>query len=270
MRKARIIWAAFFFVFLTLAFLDFSGSAARLFGWIPKIQFWPALMSFSAVTVVAILAVTLVFGRVYCSVVCPLGVFQDLIIFFRRLFGFRDFAPPSNRVRLIVRWCAATIFIAGGFLGLHFTWLEPYSIYGRTAAHLFAPLYAGANNVLADFAAESGCMMFYAVEVVLPGAAVLAVTGATLLLIIVLAAWKGRVWCSSVCPVGTLLGCGSKFAIVRMKLDASKCVKCGKCAKVCRTGSIDLKRSEKIDSATCVVCFDCVKSCPKGAIKWKK
>ncbi len=270
MRKLRICLAAISFILLTLAFLDFTGTAVKSFGWLAKIQFWPALLSLSAVTIVATLAVTLVLGRVYCSVVCPLGVFQDLIVFFRRLLGFKDFASASNRARLIVRWCVAGIFIAGGFLGLHFTWLEPYSIYGRMATHLLSPLYASANNMLAAGAAESGSMMFYAVEIVLPCAAVLAVTVSTIVLITVLAAWKGRVWCSSVCPVGTLLGCGSKFAFVRMKLDEEKCMKCGKCAKVCRTGSIDLSRDGKIDGTTCVVCFDCVKSCPKGAIKWKK
>ena len=72
LRKFRIIAALFCFLFITLLFLDFTGSIHVWFGWLAKIQFLPAV-------VLALIILTLIFGRIYCSVICPMGVFQDIV-----------------------------------------------------------------------------------------------------------------------------------------------------------------------------------------------
>ena len=79
LRKIRIFAATFCFVLITLLFLDFTGTIHAWFGWLAKIQFWPALL---ALNVGVVVGLTLVFGRVYCSVICPLGVFQDIVSWF--------------------------------------------------------------------------------------------------------------------------------------------------------------------------------------------
>ena len=78
LRKIRTILAAVFFVLITLLFLDFTGTLYHWLNWMAQIQFLPAVMALNVVVVVALVVLTLIFGRIYCSIICPLGVFQDV------------------------------------------------------------------------------------------------------------------------------------------------------------------------------------------------
>ncbi|MGN0846895.1 MAG: 4Fe-4S binding protein [Kiritimatiellia bacterium] len=273
LRYLRVALATLSLLALTATFLDFTGTAAGWFGWAAKIQLWPSALALSLATVIAILACTLLLGRVYCSVVCPLGIFQDVLIFLRRLFGFKFAvsaeAKPARLTRESVRIALAAVFFGGGFLGLHFQWLEPYAIYGRAASTLFAPLYRMGNNVLAQWAERHASYAFHAVEVVAPPLAVVVAAAGTLALVSALALWKGRLWCNAVCPVGTLLGYTAKVSLLKPRIDASKCVKCGLCARVCKAGCIDVATGT-IDRSKCVACFDCGAVCGKGALTWSR
>ncbi len=267
LRIIRIALAAFFLLAVTACFLDFTGTASRWLGWTARLQLMPAALALG-VAAAAILAVTLLCGRVYCSVVCPLGILQDIAIFIRRkIFPFGRDAFP--RVRMVVRLAIAAVFFAGGFLGLHFVWLEPYAIYGRMASCLAAPLVREGNNQLALWAERHGSYAFHAVEVVAPPLCMVVLSAALLALILLLALWRGRFWCNTVCPVGTVLGCLARFSLLKPKIDAGKCVKCRLCEKACKARSIDIAAG-RIDRTTCVACFDCGAVCPKGALTWSK
>lgn len=76
LRKIRLTFAIFFFVLITLLFLDFTGTLHAWFGWMAKIQFLPALLALNVGVVIILIALTLLFGRVYCSVICPLVYFR--------------------------------------------------------------------------------------------------------------------------------------------------------------------------------------------------
>ena len=78
LRKIRITLALIFFVCVTLLFLDFTGTLHAWLGWMAKIQFFPAVLALNAGVIIALVLLTLIFGRVYCSVICPLGVMQDV------------------------------------------------------------------------------------------------------------------------------------------------------------------------------------------------
>lgn len=271
LRILRILLAVFFMLAVTACFLDFTGATARWFGWTVRLQLMPAALAASLVAI-AILAVTLLCGRVYCSTVCPLGILQDVAILLRRVFRLK-FKPAAQGsmalVRQVVRSAIAAAFFAGGFLGLHFAWLEPYGIYGRMATSLAAPLVRQGNNHLAVWAERHGSYAFRAVEVVAPPLCMVVLSAALLALIFALAVWKGRFWCNMVCPVGTVLGFLSRFSLLRPKIDPAKCVKCRLCEKACKARSIDLANGA-IDRTTCVACFDCGAICPKGALTWSK
>ena len=79
LRKIRLAAALLFFTMITLLFLDFTGTVHGWFGWMAKIQFLPAVLALNVGVVIALVLLTLLLGRVYCSVICPLGVFQDII-----------------------------------------------------------------------------------------------------------------------------------------------------------------------------------------------
>ena len=79
LRKTRIALAAIFYTAITLLFLDFTGTLHTWFGWMAKIQFLPALLALNVGVVAVLILLTFLFGRVYCSVICPLGVMQDII-----------------------------------------------------------------------------------------------------------------------------------------------------------------------------------------------
>ena len=267
LRVVRILLAAFFLLAVTACFLDFTGTASRWFGWAAKLQLMPAVFALSLVAI-AILAVTLLCGRVYCSVVCPLGILQDVVIFVRR--KIRPFGSGAfPRVRTTIRLAFAAVFFAGGFLGLHFVWLEPYAIYGRMATSLVVPFVRQGNNQLAVWAGRHGSYALHAVEVVAPPLCMVVLSAALLVLIFGLAVWKGRLWCNMVCPVGTILGFLSKFSLLKPKIDSTKCVKCRLCEKVCKAQSIDVTHGA-IDRTTCVACFNCGAVCGKGALTWSK
>ena len=77
LKIIRVALAWIFWIGITLLFLDFTGTLHAYLGWMAKVQFLPALLALNVGVVLAMVLLTLVFGRVYCSVICPLGIFQD-------------------------------------------------------------------------------------------------------------------------------------------------------------------------------------------------
>lgn len=274
LRFLRIALATFAMLGLTLSLLDFTGLASDYLGWIAKLQFMPSALALSVWTVLAILAVTFLCGRVYCSVLCPLGIMQDVFSAFRRLFGlhYPSTAPlggAARTVREVVRMAIALVFFGGGFLGVHYQWLEPYGLYSRAAQTLLGPLWGMGNNALAAWAERTGRYTFYAVEQVTPALCIVAVSAGVVAFIAALAVWRGRVWCNTICPVGTVLGHIARQARFRPTINKAKCIKCGLCARACKAQCINYKTG-KIDLVKCVGCFDCGAVCGKGALTWSK
>ena len=71
LRTIRLTLAVIFFALITLLFLDFTGTLHAWFGWMAKIQFLPAVLALNIGVVLFLAVLTLVFGRIYCSVICP-------------------------------------------------------------------------------------------------------------------------------------------------------------------------------------------------------
>jgi ferredoxin len=88
---------------------------------------------------------------------------------------------------------------------------------------------------------------------------------AMLWLVGILAVYRGRLFCNTVCPVGTLLGLLSRRAAWRLTIDQTACVKCGECLKACKAQCIDL-RAGTIDASRCVACYNCIGSCAELGI----
>lgn len=269
MRGRRVL-AVFSFIGITLLFLDFTGTIHAWLGWMAKIQFLPALLVLNVGVVVALVLLTLLFGRVYCSVICPLGVMQDIVSWIsgkRKKKGYRFFYSPEKKW---LRYGVLGLFIAtmiagiGSFVAL----LAPYSSYGRIASNLFVPLSRWGNNLLAYFAERADSYAFYETEGWIKSLPTFIIAVVTFLVLIVLAWRNGRTYCNTICPVGTVLGFLSRFSLFRITIDESKCNACGLCSRKCKAACIDGKEHQ-VDYSRCVVCMDCIDTCKHGAIKYR-
>ena len=90
LRKIRITLATVMFLGITWLFLDFTGTTHHWFAWMPKLQLLEALLAGSAIVILLLTVLTFIFGRIYCSVICPLGVMQDI-------FGWLGKKAKKNR-----------------------------------------------------------------------------------------------------------------------------------------------------------------------------
>lgn len=268
LRKIRIILAALFFAGITLLFLDVTGTIHQWLGWMAKIQLLPAVLALNVVITAVLLVITLLIGRVYCSVICPLGVMQDIISWISgkrgKKYRFRFSYSPAKK---FLRYFVLGLFIAMMFLGANqiAALVAPYSAYGRIASNLLAPLYQWGNNLLAWIAERADSYAFYSTEVWIRSAMTLAVSAITFAVIAFLS-WKhGRTWCNSICPVGSFLGLISKFSIFAPVIDTEKCRSCGLCGRQCKASCINMEKHE-IDYSRCVACMDCIDTCKDGAI----
>lgn len=240
LKIIRIVLAALVLFCITALILDFTEGAVlrHWLGWMPKIQLLPAILALNVVVVLAVLLVTFLIGRLYCSVVCPMGIFQDIFIWFHKIiFGKKRpyrYRKPQNWVRYTV----LALFVILMVLGLNgiATLVAPYSAYARMVANIHG----------------TGLVHWIAI--------------ATLCCVGVMSFLYGRLWCNTLCPVGTLLGLISKYSLFGIRIDREKCVACGKCEKRCKANCINLE-DKSIDGSRCVMCFNCLGHCKQGAIK---
>ena len=268
LRKIRLTLAILFFVGITLLFLDFTGTVHAWLGWMAKIQFLPALLAVNAGVVVFLILLTLVCGRVYCSVICPLGVMQDAVAWLgkKQRKNRYSYSPALSWLRygVLVVFIVALVAGVGSLAAL----LAPYSSYGRIANNLFAPVYGWGNNLLAYLAERADSYAFYGTDVWLKSLPTFLIALLTFVVIGILAWRNGRTYCNTICPVGTVLGFLARWAWLKPVIDTDKCVDCKLCARNCKAACIDIA-NHRIDYSRCVACMDCIGKCHKGAISYK-
>ena len=265
LKKIRTILAVVCFALITLLFLDFTGTLHCWLSWLAKIQFLPAVMALNVVVVAALIILTLVFGRIYCSVICPLGVFQDLLARFHRKKNRYSY---SKEVRWL-RYPVLAVFVIAGLAGIGslFQLLAPYSSYGRIATMIFQPIWKGCNNLLAMAAEHYESYAFYSIDTWVRSMPVLIIAAITLVVLFVLAWRGGRTYCNTICPVGTILSFFSRFSWLKVHFDTDKCKNCSMCSKNCKAACIDYK-THTVDYSRCVVCGNCIDKCKFGALSY--
>jgi polyferredoxin len=254
-----------------LAFLDFRD-------WLPAsfkhaltmLQFVPAALAVSG-TALAVLIVSALVGRVYCSVVCPLGILQDVVAraanLFRRKKLFLRHRQPDNKLRHTIL-VVVSVSVAVGWGGFVLAWLDPYSNFGRIAAALFRPPVIYTNNLVADLFKHFGSSAIPRVGVPWAGLGVFLPPLLIGTLIVIMAAWRGRLYCNTICPVGALLGLVAKFSLWKLTIDQAVCKKCGDCLRACKAQCINLRAGE-IDFTRCVACYNCVSVCDERGINYR-
>lgn len=269
LKKIRVALAIVFVVLITTLFLDFTGTVHGWWGWLAKIQFLPAVLAVNVGVVLGLILLTLICGRIYCSVICPLGVFQDFVSWLssrRKKKKFRfSYSPAKKWLRygILVVFVVACVAGVGSFVAL----LAPYSSYGRMVQNLAAPIYGSINNVLAAWAESINSYAFYHNDVWVRNWWTFGIAIVTFVVIVVLAWRNGRTYCNTICPVGTILGFFARFSWLKPVIDTSKCVNCRRCEKGCKAACIDIK-AHHIDYSRCVACMNCIGTCHKSAISY--
>ena len=267
LKKLRLSLAVIFFTLVTLLFLDFTGTLHTWFGWLAKIQLLPAVLALNVGVIVLLVLLTLIFGRIYCSVICPLGVFQDVVA----RIGRRGkklpyaFSPAKSWLRysVLALFIVAIITGVGSIVAL----LDPYGAFGRMANNILLPIWQWGNNLLAYVAERMDSYAFYTTEVWLKSLPTLIIAVVTCVVVAFLAWRNGRTYCNTICPVGTFLGLLSRFSLYQIRIDEQKCNNCSLCAKHCKASCIDSK-NYTIDNSRCVSCMNCIEKCNKDAIRF--
>lgn len=190
---------------------------------------------------IAWLIITLLLGRVYCSVACPLGTLQDIASWLDKRIqnrgkGNYHFMPGDWRLRgitlLLVAVCSSdrrSTYVA------HYS--DPLTLFMQDAGIAYLAL----GNVVA-----------------------IVITLAVLFL-----AWRGgRTFCNTVCPIGTTLGAVSQFSLMQLDINPDLCVGCGACERECKSSCVNALQ-HTIDHSRCVMCMNCAAACPNDAIKYR-
>jgi polyferredoxin len=155
------------------------------------IQIVPAVIGYGALALAVFAVVAALFGRIYCEVVCPLGIVQDFLRWISRKKVRRVCSRlPETKQQTVVKWAVFVLFMVLGLAGFSFMWLDPYGIFGRGVT-------------------LTGGLFFVVLALSFVG--------------------KGRFWCNWICPVGTVLQIVSRFSVFRDRFD--KCEHCEECRK---------------------------------------
>ena len=245
-----------------------------------RIQFLPAVLALNLGVVILLIALTLVFGRVYCSVICPLGVFQDVVSWINGRRGKKSrmrftWSPAKDWLRygMLAVFIAALAAGAGSVVAF----LAPYSTYGRIVSNLFSPVYRWGNNLLACFAERIDSYAFYTTEVWVRSVPAFIIAAAAFILIAVLAWRNGRTWCNTVCPdssrrsflsITAMLAGSAAVKAQEMKVDGGLAVIQKKkiphrSTRIVPAGSGSIRNFEN----HCTACQLCVSVCPNQVLR---
>ena len=247
-------------IFITLGFW---GICENAFLALSKLQFGQIFLDLSigtAVVCFSILIVSFVFGRVYCSTLCPLGAIQDISgalgkSIIKKKYSFHR---KTALYRFLILFLVLSLYILGvsALMGI----LDPYSIYVRGTTRLLDGIIGFAADLMTPFLKDYGVYLSYS-----PGAFVI-MPALVLIFILLTAFFRGRLFCNTICPVGVILGCVSQAQLIRPAFK-DNCVSCGKCEAACKAECINTA-NKLIDSHRCVMCGNCVAVCPVNALEF--
>lgn len=271
-KKGRVVVALLFILALLVAFSDIKGSLpSGFYKSVLYLQFIPSLLKFItpatifSIGFIVIFVLTLFGGRIYCSAICPFGILQDMVIWVKRKIKPKQ----RNRFKKALTILRYSFFIGAiiailffGLLSINL--LDPYANFGRIGSHIFQPIVLGMNNLIAKLfpgihPLES--RPFHLVSFLL---------ALGMLALVTIMSWiQGRLYCNTVCPVGTFLGVISKFSLFKIKINDSSCTQCGKCQEACKANCINLKTMD-VDETRCVSCYNCIPVCQDDSIAYTR
>ncbi len=275
LKLIRFISAVIFILLMSSIFFNvYNFTSPETARYIALTQFIPSALSFIEqpsvifLSFILVTILTLAAGRSYCSFFCPLGIFQDFVSRGASILSGRKkyrYTSPHNLLRYSILTITIISYSASGtFLII---WLDPFSIYGRFFSQILSPFLTGINNIVSVVLSKFNIYSMHSVDIKYASTGLLFAVITMMLFIIILAAFRGRLYCNTICPVGSILGLISKFSFLKIEIDKNKCIHCSSCERVCKSSCIE-HAVEHVDYSRCVSCFNCVKVCPNSSIKF--
>ena len=235
--KIRLTIVSIMFIIAVLAFCTGLPLIAKMM----VINLGPVLMrlfaDFSIIVLLLFLfhiIIAFLFGRFYCSSVCPFGIMQDIsgAILKRQTGKAKNYPYIRYSVFAAV---IITLLFGTNYL---FKFFDPYTNFGNIITSIINYRTFSISAVVA------------------------------FIIITVLVIYKNRIFCTTICPTGTMLGLVSRFGYKKLHIDDNICVSCGLCEKNCPAGAIDSKE-KTLDNERCIRCLRCVAVCRGKGIKFE-
>lgn len=255
LKRARVAVSLAMLALCCVLFTSLTAEIALSLDWVARLQLVPLTLAGCTSALIAWVALTMVFGRLYCSWFCPMGAMQDIFARLRRLTkkqAFRhrySYSRPKNLLRYI--WLGIVVASVCVGVGVLLSLFDPYSAFGRIISQLVKPLWGA----------------LWGNPVAVSSVAAFAIALLTLFGIGAVAAWRGRLYCNTFCPVGSSLSVLSRNSLFHFDIDTDLCVNCGACGRVCKSECID-QNDHVVDGSRCVMCFNCVSVCNEKAIRY--
>ncbi|MCF8367637.1 MAG: 4Fe-4S binding protein [Bacteroidales bacterium] len=275
LKKIRVWISLSFFLLIFFLFIDFGNTLSSqwvkgilFFQFVPSVLKFIQLAAFTGIGFIIVLISALLFGRVYCSFLCPLGTLQDIFIYFSKKFKKRKwfkYAKPKNILRYFFLGGTIIFLLFGSIFILNL--LDPYSIFGKISSNLIRPIYYSINNVGVAILERFQNYTLFTVHMKSYNWLSFGISFSVLGLLVWMTYKYGRLYCNAVCPVGTLLGILSRVSIYKIRLNQEACNSCGICGANCKSQCIDTK-NKSVDFSRCVGCLNCLDVCASGGVKF--
>jgi polyferredoxin len=220
-----------------------------------------------------ILALTLLFGRVFCNWMCPYGTLHQFIAW---IFNIRQHPDrwKSNQYRPIyfLKYGILIVFLIMASMGaLQIGLLDPICLMYRSVTAALAPasdmLVSATGHQLSRVGIDAVLLETFKFA---PGVERRVFVG-SFWIGLVLVGFVGmnlvipRFFCRVVCPLGALLGVFSRFALFRINRDVHKCTDCNLCLTRCE-GASDPQAQLRLSE--CFSCMNCIDDCPEDALSF--
>jgi polyferredoxin len=174
------------------------------------------------------------FGRVLCGFVCPMGLVQDTLNATRQKTRTEGIALNERLYGRLatIKWVFVMLFLGMCFAGLDFCNICPALTLSPGFSGFKASVYAGGFVMLFAFVGSF---------------------------------FKRRFFCN-ICPLGLIMGVFYKISLFRLKKDCTACTECGACYEACPMGIKEIyteRENPNVSTVNCIMCGECIRRCPE-------